>query len=470
VIRNGESLLRRLHKNECGQILVLVALAMVVLLAMVGFVVDIGDFYYSYHELQASTDAAALAGGSALPGTTAAAVATSYSSVAGGKNVYGNLQNVTMVSGYPKVLCLTTLKNLTPTGIPCLAPAGGNAIVVKQTASVPMYFATILGIRSMTITATATAAMRGAKAGAHNVVLILDTTQSMNNTDSSSNCNGTRISCALTGVQQLLAALTPCGSSCGAVIQGNAANPVDEVSLMVFPGLASGQAQYEYDCAHSTNPQIAPYTYPTPANLYQVIPFSSDYRSSNAATSLNSTSSLARAIGAVTSCTTGLTAVGGEGTYYAGVIYAAQAALAAQSVLRPTAQNEIILLSDGDASASASAMPGASTKTLVYPSTKNQCQQAITAAQSATAAGTVVYTVAYGATDSGCSTDSPSITPCQTMQQIASSSTTFFSDYTATGGSSSCVSAAQPSTSLSQIFTDIAGSFGGARLIPNNLQ
>jgi Flp pilus assembly protein TadG len=468
--RTRASLLRRLYKNERGQILVFVALAMVALLAMVGFVVDVGDFYYSYHELQASSDAAALAGGSALPGTTAASVATSYSSVAGGKNAYANLPNVTMASGYPQVVCLTTLKNLTPTAIPCLAPAGGNAIVVKQTATVQMYFATIVGIDTMTVTATATAAMRGAKVGAHNVVIVLDTTASMNDTDSSSNCNGTRISCAIAGVQQLLGALTPCGSSCGAVTQGNAANPVDEVSLMVFPGLAAGQAQYNYDCANRTNPQIAPYTYPTPVNLYQVIPFSSDYRTSNAATSLNSSSNLARAAGAVTSCTNGLIAVGGEGTYYAGIIYAAQATLAAESALRPAAQNELILLSDGDSNATASHMPGASTQTLVYPSTQNQCRQAITAAQSATAAGTVVYTVAYGAEATGCSTDSPGITPCQTMQQMASASTTFFSDYTATGGDITCVSAAQPSTSLSQIFTDIAGNFGGARLIPNNLQ
>jgi hypothetical protein len=465
--RSREPLLLLLHKNECGQVLVFVALAMVALLAIVGFVVDVGDFYYSYHELQASSDAAALAGGSALPNTTAAAVATSYSSVAGGKNVYGNLQNVMMASGYPLVECLTTLTNQS---IPCLAPANANAIVVQQTATVPMFFAQVLGINTLTITATATASMRGAKAGLHNVVIILDTTQSMNDTDSSSNCNNTRISCALTGVQALLGALTPCGSNCGAVSQGNVSNPVDQVSLMVFPGLTSAsQDQYEYDCAHNTNPQISAYTYPT-LPIYQIIPFSSDYRASSTATSLNSSSNLARATGAVTSCTTGLTAVGGEGTYYAGVIYAAQAALAAQALLRPNAQNEIILLSDGDASASASAMPGASTKTLVYPSTNNQCRQAITAGQSATAAGTLVYTVAYGATSSGCSTDSPSITPCQTMQQIASSSATFFSDYTATGGSSTCISGARPSTSLNQIFTNIAGDFGGARLIPNNVQ
>jgi Flp pilus assembly protein TadG len=466
--RAGAAVLRRLYQDESGQVLIMVALMMVVLLAMVALVVDFGGVYYCYQELQASSDAAALAGGASLPGTAAATVATSYSSVAGGKNAYANLPNVTMVSGYPQVVCLTTLTNLSPS-IPCLAPAGGNAIVVKQTAKVPMFFATILGIRTMTITTTATASMLGAKAGAHNVVIILDTTQSMNDTDSSSNCSGTRISCALTGVQALLAALTPCGTTCGAVTQGNAANPKDQVSLMVFPGVVStSSAQSDYDCANGTNPQIAPYSYPT-LPTYQIIPFSSDYRSSNATTSLNSSSNLARASGAVPSCTAGLTAVGGEGTYYAGVIYAAQAALVAQAALRPAAQNELILLSDGDASATSQAMPGASTTALVYPSTKNQCHQAITAAQSATAAGTMVYTVAYGATSSGCSTDSPAITPCQTMQQIASSSTTFFSDYTATGGSSTCISSARPSTSLSQIFTDIAGTFGGSRLIPNNL-
>jgi hypothetical protein len=333
-----------------------------------------------------------------------------------------------------------------------------------------MFFATILGIRTMTITATSTAAMRGAKVGAHNVVIVLDTTQSMNDTDSSSNCNNTRISCALSGIQMLLASLTPCGSSCGTVTGGNVANPVDEVSLMVFPGLTStSQQQYDYDCSNSTAPQISPYSYPT-LPTYQIIPFSSDYRTSDAATTLNSSSNLARATGAAPSCTSGLTAVGGEGTYYAGVIYAAQAALAAQAIARPNAQNVLVLLSDGDANAKASALPGASTTALVYPSTQNQCHQAITAAQAASAAGTIVYSVAYGATSSGCSTDTPAITPCQTMQQIASSSATFFSDYTATGGSNTCISSARPSTSLNQIFTDIAGDFGGARLVPNNLQ
>ena len=114
-------------------------------------------------------------------------------------------------------------------------------------------------------------------------------------------------------------------------------------------------------------------------------------------------------------------------------------------------------------------MPGASTSSGTYPSTLQQCHQAVTAAAAAAAAGTRVYSVAYGAEASGCSTDtSPAITPCATMQGIASNSEYFFSDYTATGGSSSCVSASQPITGLNQIFTTILVDLSSVKLIPNN--
>jgi hypothetical protein len=54
------------------------------------------------------------------------------------------------------------------------------------------------------------------------------------------------------------------------------------------------------------------------------------------------------------------------------------------------------------------------------------------------------------------------------MQQIASSSLTFFSDNAATGGDAGCVASSRPVTSLNQIFTQIAGDLTVARLIPNN--
>ena len=53
---------------------------------------------------------------------------------------------------------------------------------------------------------------------------------------------------------------------------------------------------------------------------------------------------------------------------------------------------------------------------------------------------TTVYTIAYGAPNSGCASDAKSksnpagtnLTPCQTMAQMATSPVTFFSDATAT--------------------------------------
>jgi hypothetical protein len=162
--------------------------------------------------------------------------------------------------------------------------------------------------------------------------------------------------------------------------------------------------------------------------VYQIIPLSSDFRTSDAATALNSSSDLAIAAGG-TSCGSGLAIVGGKGTFYAGIIDQAQAQLVASA--RPNTQNVTIILSDGDATATSAQMGTGSTS---YPATQ-ECHQAITEAQNAASAGTIVYTAAYGAEAPGCATDTkPTITPCQTMEKMASSSSNFFSDYTATGG------------------------------------
>ncbi len=452
-------LVRRALKNQEGQVLPATAIMIVGLLGMVALSVDAGRAFVGSRELQASTDAAALAGAQSLPNTTAASSAMAYSAVAGGKNTYSILPNVAMVVGYPQLKCLTTLTN---EGIPCVAPANANAIVVKQQVQVPLFFARVLGITSFSLTATATAAMRGAAVAPYNVMLIVDTTDSMNTTDS--DCGNTRINCALAGVRTLLSNLSPCPAnetSCGSVTAGNVANAVDTVGLMVFPGVTSAsQVPYEYDCSSSPTPTVTIYS-ASPLPTYQIIPFSSDYRSSDTTSVLGTASHMVLTSRGVSSCPQGLTVVGGEQTFYAGVINVAQSALVTEKASRPNSQNVLILLSDGDANATASHLSG-------YPATQ-ECHQAITAAQNAQAAGTRVYAVAYGSAASGCRTDaSPTITPCQTMQQIASSASTFFSDYTATGGDSSCTSAARPITNLNQIFTEIAGDLTVARLIPDN--
>jgi Flp pilus assembly protein TadG len=450
----------KLIREQSGQAIVLTAFMITALVGIVGLTVDVGHMMYCHAQLQASTDAAALAGGQALPSTAATTAATHYSSVSGGWNVASDLPNVSMVSGYPKLECLNTLKAL---GVACSSPSNANAIQVVQTMNVPTYFMALFGHKTMPITTEATAAMRGSTATPYNVIIVVDTTSSMNNLDLDSQCLTTRIACALSGVQVLLNNLSPCSALinlCGTVTSGNVTGAIDKVSIFTFPGVTAGTAADDYNCSGKL-PTISAYTYPT-LPTYQIVPFSSDYRASDTTSILSQTSSIVAAAGGKSLCT-GLSAVGGAGTYYAGVIYAAQAQLAASSVTGT--QNVMIILSDGDASSTN--MTSTNTKG-TYPSSVDQCQQAITAAAAASSAGTHVYTVAYGATSSGCSTDKGALTPCQTMQQMASAPQYFFSDYTATQGGGGCVSAAQPTSNLNQIFTQIAGDFTVPRLIPDN--
>ncbi|MFN7998266.1 MAG: Tad domain-containing protein [Bryobacteraceae bacterium] len=466
--------LRPGHKGRRGQALIFLTLWLPLLFGITALVVDIGFIHFYQTELDASTQAAVLAGAWAMSQagattTSTTTAVTNYSSQSGKYNNYTNLPNVSIMSGYPKFKCLSTVTSVF--GIQCYGPSSSNALVVAQQVTMPLYFFRLFGGSTATLTSVATAAMKGAAPAPYNVAMILDTTASMNNTDSDSNCNSTRISCALSGARILLQGLSPCPpglSSCGAVTNGNVANSVDRVSLLTFPPVTTATVANDTNCG-SASPSIAKYATPFPStSTYQIVDFSSDFRTSDTATSLSSTSKVVAAVGGKSGCNA-MKAVGGVGTYLAQSIYQAQSYLAAEKVLFPTADNVMILLSDGDANATSTNLPGASTSSGTYPSTRQQCHQAVTAAQTAAAAGTKVYTVAYGATSSGCSTDtSPTITPCQTMQQIASSPAYFFSDYTATGGSSSCISAAQPITGLNQIFQTILTDLLNVKLIPNN--
>jgi len=133
----------------------------------------------------------------------------------------------------------------------------------------------------------------------------------------------------------------------------------------------------------------------------------------------------------------------------------------------------------------------------MYPDFFDECQQAIIAGQYATKQGTTVYAVAYGSELSGCSSGShaqdytdvtlvatgsnlygplnaplasvTAVTPCVTMENIASSLTTFYSDYLQSGSGvdSACQASSNSITQIGQIFTAISASFTTPRLIPN---
>ncbi len=475
---------RFFRAEQRGQALPVIALMLVVIIGMCGFSVDTGRAFLIHRQLQAATDAAAMAGASVLPGSTAVATANSYSALAGNANARSSLSGATMVSGYPKVVCLSTLTNQ---GMACSSPGNGNAVVVKEQIPLKLIFLQVVGLKTITIAASSTASMAGGPSRPpYNVAIIVDTSGSMNDTDSDSNCNSTRISCALAGMQQLLGAqqpsgggLTPCSpslSTCGTADNtGNYATAVDRVALYTFPGLASAtDAQHEYDCSGIT-PAASLYTDgPSPGQnmpVYKVVDYSSNYRTSDSATTLNTSSNLVKALGGNSNCTglqAGLKTGKNLRSYSAGAMYAAGLDLINLQSTYPKSQGIVIIIMDGDMNAPPGDFPNASTTSGVYPSSKNECAQGVALASYATNYNVLVYTVAYGATSSGCTTDSSGITPCQMVQQMASGSQYFYSDYTATGGSSNCISAAHSTTGLSSIFQQILTNLSPGRLIPDN--
>jgi hypothetical protein len=392
---------------------------MVGVFAVAGFSIDTVQVLQLRRELQASTDAAALAAAQVLPDTAGAiATANSYSSISGGINRRPNHPAVTMVSGYPQTKCLTS------SGVPCNPH---NAVVVRQQSDVPTFFARVVGLSAVHITATATAGMRGGVPKPLDVIVIIDTTQSMDDPCSSSVpgvSSPSLLDCAKAGVRALLTGLWPCPESladCGpADSNGHVATAVDEVGLMTFPGLkTSTNVNKEFDCVTNiASSEIARYEN-SPA--YLIVPMVSDYRTSASSGLNGSGSKLVKAVDWANGNTCSSAHYGiedpGIHTYFADVITAAQSTLATSG--RPSAQNVIILLSDGDAN---------------YSFYSNPCHRAINAAQAAAAAGTWIYSIAYGAstsTSGSCTMDSPSISARTTMQSIASDSTKFFNQPTA---------------------------------------
>jgi len=211
---------------------------------------------------------------------------------------------------------------------------------------------------------------------------------------------------------------------------------------------------------------------------------------------------------------------GNYGTYYAGAIYAAQAALLSEQTLNQGSMNAIIILGDGNSDAPNSsgspdsASPSMSSTTAqitetysatapgnqasgsytyptatyplandsgTYPSWVGECGQAVAAASYAsTYSGnkTEVFTVAYGSSTqsnrNNCNTDVndgltySNISPCTTMKDMASEPDYFFSDYSVNGGDTGCQAPSGNNGSLNGIFETILAKLSGVRLIPDN--
>ncbi len=249
----------RVRDSQRGQTLALAMIVLPGLLAAAALAIDFGNLYFSYDELLSATQAAAKAGGGAMPNgavSNPTTVADLYSGqTSSDYNYYPNL-NITSVTVSYACVSAATYPNL---GLPPCAvfpnvpscpvtsynPAGGcNTIQVTENATVNTFFAKAFGVNTLNISATASASASGGGAIPYNIMLVLDTTNSMGSGTDTGCLVGSSTSyspeqCAQLGVQTLLSDLAPCAqslASCGSN------PPVDQVGLMVFPGLCSDTA------------------------------------------------------------------------------------------------------------------------------------------------------------------------------------------------------------------------------------
>jgi hypothetical protein len=527
------SLAHRLCYSECGQSLVLVSSLLVFLLGSAALVIDMGNLYFSYQELLSATQAAAKAGGQEMPnpsGAGSTAIADLYSGESASDYNYHPNLDITSVnvsyacvsqSSYPSLkmpTCATAANATNPyPSCPVTAsnPYGGcNAIQVTEKATVTTFLARAFGVKTLNISATASALASGGAAVPYHIMMVLDTTASMGQGTDTGCVVGSSTSyspeqCAQLGVQTLLSGLAPCASnlsSCGSN------PPVDEVGLMVFPGLCSDTATKvtTSNCPAATtltnttaNSTYAPPDYSCPSTAppiaqynndpeYLLLGFQNNYRTSDTA-SLNFSSGIVDAIGGGTdNC--GVQTPGGEGTFYAGAIVAAQQYLTANHTAN--IQDVMILLSDGNASSSSTQMGGSVEQTVSSSniagmngnlfSATAECTQAVNAAdwakgiKQSDGTSTEIYSVSYGSESAGCTSGEsvPAIagnaanTPCATMAGIASQplSQYFFSvPQTVKGTTSTICKGAVPITQLNQVFTTIQTYLSGSRLIPNSV-
>ncbi len=278
------------NHRQAGQALPLVAVFIVVLMAMAGAVVDIGNAYRVHQQLQASADAAAAAGADNLPDTSAAlSAAAAFSSADDGKNPIIGAGTVTASASAD---CSTSQKFCNP----------ANTVHVTEDATVPTTFLRVIGIDSIPETVHAQACSP-CGASPLDVMIVLDRTGSM---------SGSKLDSAKQGILAFMKTMDP---------------TIDNVGLAVLPPAPSSLGGCD---APSGN------AYDSPNAAYLLVPLNGDYASTTG--NLNSGSDLISTINCVQA--------GGQ-TAYASALDAAQDELAADG--RDGTQKVIIILSDGAA-------------------------------------------------------------------------------------------------------------------------
>jgi len=405
-------------RQEAGQVIALVVVALIPLLGMLGLSLDIGYAYYSQRTLQSSADAAALAGASQLPNAAGAtSVATQYGTTAGSKNAVPS-SGITGVQQTVTEKCVASLPGCAP----------DNAVVVDESASSSTFFLRLFGVDSISIHVRSTACGPCADRPA-DIMAVFDRTGSMCQTFSGANDPAcTKLNSAKSGMETMLSSLDP---------------TLDHVGLVLLPPVGPK----ETSCSTADGSE-----YTSSSSKWLVVPLTGSYQKNGV---LDHSSPLVSTIDCLHA---------GGSTSYANAIDAAQAELVADG--RPGALHYIVFFTDGAANTGPTYYPANS------PYRTQPCHQGVTSAGLAKKAGTTVFSIGYTLQGAGGSSNAcvvypsptnannakpevPSITAYSALQQIASRPDTFFDNESVSG--------------LDAVFAAVATAITGPRLIPNDL-
>jgi Flp pilus assembly protein TadG len=530
--------LRGFCHDKRGISAVIFAMLATVLVSVTGAVIDFGHAYWVQQSMQAATDAAAVAAGWEIPNSTAVATAASYSSASGDKNANAGISGVTESAVMQCLTDQETTIGLC-TGSE-LSPNGANVITVTEKASVSTLFLGIIGIKTIPVTTVAEASARGGPGTALNVEIVLDATRSMStSTDSTCGlgANATREQCAVAGVQALLQGLNPtidyvglltfpglvsasdasldytCNESLPSSdntpynlnpdyqivsISGsntfktsnsaktlnpnsNVVGAVDGAGCTSGIDGAGGEGTYIAGTIVQAQSDLTAFAGPHTQNVIVVLS-DGGANSSNIQVNFNGTIGSVTSKGTTTTTLTVSSVSAGTGSLAVGQTVAGNGVTAGTTITAlgtGAGGTGTYILSTPSTVTFNTAMTAANNVTIngtSYTQNIDQCQQAISAAKAAAAAGTWVYSVAYGSStatgsSSTCTTDTTGalagLSSCTEMQDIASAlsgqpTPTFYTD----GSNGQTCPNGSTVADLVTVFENLSTSLTEPRLIP----
>ena len=146
------------HRNESGQSLVMTVIFLTVLVGMAALVVDAGSWFRQHRELQATADAATLAGAQELPTSTGLATAAAEHFAHGNTSGLGGVE-------------ISFSTNLEP----------NDTIRVRVSKPAPGFFSKVFGLNSVEVGASATARTGGMQSAKYVAPIVVNVTHPMLN-------------------------------------------------------------------------------------------------------------------------------------------------------------------------------------------------------------------------------------------------------------------------------------------------